>query len=504
MYIALALWICAALLEAALYSSAHHGFMRSKQLRSTLGGLSALALVATEFGMFGQIGALWLPALILAVYRLINLTRFVYYRLRPVRLGSVALQSQRWITAGQIGLVLVAHLCSQFSAIQVISGMAVLQLLTALVLLRSCIQTWEHARGAGQITHVADRDLPTLSVLIPARDETDELQRCLLSVVTNDYPKLEVIVLDDCSSQKRTSEIIRSFAQSGVRFIKGNTVPDDWLAKNYGYEQLRNEASGELLLFCGADTTFGKQTLRHLVETMLTQHKTMLSVLPARAEGTAYHTLLQSMRYYWELCFPRRLFKRPPVLSSCWLITAQSLEDYGGLHGVAQSVTPEAYFARRAVVGDEYTFLRNNTDMQVYSSKNFSDQFMAAVRYRYPQLHKRLELVVLCSIFELVFFVFPFFGLIWSLWLPAGSAFFAIWFACVVAVEAMYYLIAVHTKLQKPWYALFVASFSFMSDIIMLHLSMLRYEFGSVTWKGRNICIPVMHLGGDTPSQKRA
>ncbi len=85
--------------------------------------------------------------------------------------------------------------------------------------------------------HYYDRDLPTVSVLIPARNETVNLEECLSSLLLSDYPKLEIIVLDDCSVSKHTSDIIKNYAHAGVRFLAGNVPSNDWLAKNYAYQQ---------------------------------------------------------------------------------------------------------------------------------------------------------------------------------------------------------------------------------------------------------------------------
>jgi len=75
---------------------------------------------------------------------------------------------------------------------------------------------------------------------------------------SHDYPKLEIIVLDDCSQNKHTPEIIRSFAHDGVRFIQGEHPKPTWLAKNQAYDRLAQESSGEFILFCGVDVRFSQ------------------------------------------------------------------------------------------------------------------------------------------------------------------------------------------------------------------------------------------------------
>lgn len=502
MYLAVGVWIATALFEAGLYSSAPRSISRPRELRWVISLLTGICVVGSDFLLFSQVTAYWPVLLVLTPYRLLNLARFAVFRLHPAKLGSLGLQSHRWLITGQIILMLLLLLTHVFSLISLLRAVGLLQLLGALILLRSSLLTWRYSRPSIPEQFVANKELPTMSVLIPARDETKALQACLDSLVTSDYPKLEIIVLDDCSMQRKTADIIRSYSQSGVRFIKGEEVPDGWLAKNYGCEQLRQAASGEVLVYCGADTTFGSKTLRRMAELMITQDKRMLSVLPTRPSGEAYMTVLQTMRYYWELCFPRRLFKRPPVLSSCWAIYTEALESFGGFKCVAQSTAPEAHFARRTVVSNEYRFIRNSDDLQVYSNKNYHEQMATALRTRYPQMHRRLELVALCSLFELAIFISPIIGVISAIWVDYMVIVTTAWILTTATVIFMYYLIAVRCRLHRPWFAVLVAPVAFLVDIVVLHISMYRYEFGSVDWKGRNVCIPVMQLS-ETAEQPR-
>ncbi len=190
---------------------------------------------------------------------------------------------------------------------------------------------------------------------------------------------------------------------------------------------------------------------------------------------------------------PRRIFKRPPVLSSCWLITAELLAKAGGFEAVARSVTPEAHFARQSVVSDGYSFIRGDATLGIYSTKAASEQYATTVRMRYPQLHRRLELIVLTALFEFVCMLGPFIGFIIS-WV-AGSVAYAFLYAVIcLCIAITYYLVAVTTKLNNAAWAWLIMPVAFAVDIYMLHVSCLKYEFSSVEWKGRNVCIPVMQV----------
>src|SRR5665648_287743 len=114
-------------------------------------------------------------------------------------------------------------------------------------------------------------DLPTVSVCVPARNETHAMTRCLEAVLASDYEKLEVIVLDD-SSVDDTSVLIKSFAHEGVRFVSGETLPTGWLGKNHALHGLQNEASGSILLFIDVDTHISPTTIRLSVDDLSLIH----------------------------------------------------------------------------------------------------------------------------------------------------------------------------------------------------------------------------------------
>jgi len=495
MHVWLLLWVCVAALEALLYVFSQTPLLRSVVVRVLLGSIVFVLVLAVSVALLifdWQMSII--PALI-TPYRLINIVRFMRHRLQQDRLRGVSLQAHAWLVGMQVVLFFIGRAAENQPVTTLVGCVAAAQLLVILGLLRSTVQTWEYAKPAVPSKHYSDKELPSVSVLIPARDETDALQRCLESVVSSNYPKFEVLVLDDCSQNRRTPEIIRSFAQQGVRFIQGELPEEFWVAKNFACEQLRKEADGSLLIFANADVRFEPDTIRSMVEYALSENKEMLSVLPVRSpEDKLRFSLLQPMRYYWELCLPRRMFKRPPVLSTCWLISAERLEQYGGFASVKQSVAAETHFARKAVISDGYSFVRSNASLMVFRAKDPATQYETTVRMRYPQLHRRLELVAVTSIFELIFIAGPFFGLAASLFLPYTAAFLLVWLAAVLAMEVMYYYVSVETRLNSVMMAIITAPLAILVDVYMLHVSLLRYEFGDVDWKGRNVCIPVMRV----------
>jgi glycosyltransferase involved in cell wall biosynthesis len=97
--------------------------------------------------------------------------------------------------------------------------------------------------------------LPSVSVLVPARNEEHNLPRLLASMATQDHPDAEFLIYDDLS-EDRTWEIIEAAEDPRVTGIRGGALPEGWVGKTNGCHQLAQRARGEVILFIDADTEF--------------------------------------------------------------------------------------------------------------------------------------------------------------------------------------------------------------------------------------------------------
>jgi glycosyltransferase involved in cell wall biosynthesis len=429
---------------------------------------------------------------IIALYRIFNALRALSRQTSDERSFAVTNRSSMVLVSLQIISIGVLYVSYQLSLTN--NQWMWFLMLTALIvsgmILISTIKNLRKTNLRPTDKYTPDADLPTVSVCIAARNETADLSACLASIIASDYPKLEILVLDDCS-QDNTSEIIKGFAQDGVRFVAGEEPKKGWLAKNQAYQTLSEAASGELLLYSGVDVRFDSRAIRYLVATLIARHKRMVSVLPKGVQNNHKEGLIQPMRYWWELALPRQLFNRPPVLSTLWLIEKSALEELGNFKAVSNTVIPEAYLARQIARDDEFTFMRSNGKLRINSIKSFNEQWETAIRVRYPQLKKRPENVALLTISEVAVLVVPLLVLIIGFFVPLGL----LW---VIAGVTYLMQVYIHYRILKVWdvkdVSLLLALFpaACVVEILITQLSMWRYEFGEVEWKGRNICIPVM------------
>lgn len=464
--------------------------------------IAAASLAFTSFSSAAlfvfDLSFVLLLAVVVGSFRVLNLLRVIEARVHTRHLHSVARKSALILGVAHVGVIAIWAIMQSWSiTLYVWLGILVgLQLLTGLILFVSTMRTLKRTAITKTESTVTTQELPTVTVAIPARNETTDLEACLRSVVASDYPKIEILVLDDCSQLRRTPGIIKDFAHAGVRFLKGNLPPTEWLPKNYAYQRLANEANGEILLFCGVDIRFEPSTIRQLVSTMIARKKRMISVVPLREHPAMVQiSLAQAVRYIWELAPPRKFFKRPPVLSSCWAIYREDLHAFGSFDAIKRAIVPEAFFSRKAVQNnDTYAFLRSNRALGLRSAKNLAAQRLTAIRTRYPALHRRPEVVLALSVFEMSVFLGSFvvvylgsIGLV-PIWATALSAISAVLFITV------YMLITSLTKVTSWFLAPVWSVLAVLYDVLLMLQSMWQYEFSEVLWKGRNVCLPVMEV----------
>lgn len=347
--------------------------------------------------------------------------------------------------------------------------------------------TLKHYRLRKLDSAIRLRDLPTVTLAIPARNETHALEASLRAAVASEYPKLEIIVLDDCS-QDRTSQIIRSFAREGVRFVQGDVPAEGWLGKNQALRTLAEHASGEYIVFADVDTHLSPQSIDKLVAYTLSHKQEMVAVLPTRRDGWNAATLLTTLRYYWQIALPLTA-RRVPVASQCWLIRRATLAKLGGFDAVRQKIVPEGYFARILFVHDQYRFIVSNDELGVTTAKKWSSQIDTAIRFLYPTF-RRQPLVVLLGLLAIAaLFVTPFATLLASprdmeVLVPAVVACGLLWLGYVLVIVRTHSFTWPVTLLLMP--------LSLVQELVLLVASMLAYEFGDVNWKGRNVCYPVI------------
>jgi len=184
---------------------------------------------------------------------------------------------------------------------------------------------------------------PLISVLVPARDEEANIGACMDSLLKQDYPNFEVLVLDDNSSDN-TAAIVQRYAAADnhIRPLSGETLPPDWTGKSFACYQLARQARGSWLLFADADTTHASHMLRSALAQALRLDTAVLSGFPRQLATSLPQKVAIPVLYFiiltwFPLWWMQRAKNRPSLAIGQFLFFPQDAYWKVGGHEAVKS-----------------------------------------------------------------------------------------------------------------------------------------------------------------------
>lgn len=196
-------------------------------------------------------------------------------------------------------------------------------------------------------------DPPPVSAIIPAKDEEATLADCLATVRSQSYPNLEILVVDDRSTD-RTAAIARQAAEADprVRLISIEDLPDGWTGKTHALHVAAHQARGDWFWFLDADTRHEPDSLAIVLEYARSHGAAMASLLPemrcesfweAVVQPLLGVVLVQSYPLFWANDPKRKLaFANGQYI----LIRRDAYLAAGGHEGVRDRFVEDIYLAR--------------------------------------------------------------------------------------------------------------------------------------------------------------
>ena len=142
---------------------------------------------------------------------------------------------------------------------------------------------------------------PLVSVIIPARNEAHNIERCLTSVLSTTYPMLEVIVVDDHSTDGTgeiarriaTADVVNGFGFSRVRIVDAPALPSGWFGKQWACHNGAAAARGDLLCFIDADTWHSPELIARSVNAMQSRGAALFTVAGHQEMGSFWEKVIQ-------------------------------------------------------------------------------------------------------------------------------------------------------------------------------------------------------------------
>lgn len=197
---------------------------------------------------------------------------------------------------------------------------------------------------------------PVVSLLIPARNEERTIERVVTSLLAQEYPHIELIVLDD-NSTDRTGEILSELSRGGsrLRVIDGRPLPPGWIGKNWACHQLAEAASGDILLFVDADTDHEPTAVAGIVDAFDQTGADLLSAVPRQITRSPVERLVVPMAPFLYFAFlPNRLIggsrDRRFVAANGQVLglRREAYDHIGGHESVAGDIIEDLRLAQRA------------------------------------------------------------------------------------------------------------------------------------------------------------
>lgn len=249
-----------------------------------------------------------------------------------------------------------------------------------------------------------------VSILIPARNEQDNILNLLESIYRQDHENYEVIVLDDDSSDD-TYRICKEFAEHHREFkvIKGKKLPHGWLGKNYACHQLALEATGDYFLFLDADETVYDGLLMSAIHRMNQFNLGLLSLFTNQELKTfGEKSVVPLMHYILLNLLPLRLvflIKNSAVAAASgqfMLFDANSYREYLWHQAAKDKVVEDVQIMRMvkaAGLNGEALLANGMISCRMYTGykeaiDGFSKNFLAAFNYSVMALLFYLVIVI--------------------------------------------------------------------------------------------------------------
>jgi chlorobactene glucosyltransferase len=336
----------------------------------------------------------------------------------------------------------------------------------------------------------------TVSVLVPARNEEDDIETCVRRIAENSPTPDEILVYDDRSTD-RTPEILEELQEEYpmLRRLSGAPLPEGWVGKPRACHQLAEAARGDVLVFVDADTFLREDGLARLLSLLTGDDARspadLATAVPRQVfEGTISRLVLPLLHVTYTSWLPMRLIRwsdDPRFLAANGQLVAvrrEALRDVGGFEAIRDAIVDDMALARRfkesgrtVEFGDGFEI----ADCCMYRSG--SELWEGFSKNLYEGLGSSFALIGAVGLY-LTAFVVPYVALAAGL-VPDTPALW--WQAGAVGVGANLALrFAVALRFDHPIESVLVHPLAVLG-LVAIALNSWRWHLrGSISWGGRS------------------
>lgn len=381
--------------------------------------------------------------------------------------------------------------------VEISLGLLVLSLVTWLFLLLFWGQFW---RVDQQLKPTPNKlqNLPTVCVVVPARNEADVIPISLRSLLLQDYPgNFQVFLVDDQSSDG-TANFAQGVAYAvdkpeKLQIIASGDLPTGWTGKLWAMEQgvqQANQLQPDYLLLTDADIEHDISNLRRLVTKAETENLDLVSIMvKLRCQSFWEQLLIPAFVFFFQKLYPFRWVNNPKKTTAaaaggCILIRRETLEKIGGLQIIRQALIDDCSLAKavKSHQGKIWLGLSSLTySLRPYNSLETIWNMVA--RSAYTQLNYSPLLLIGSVIGMILVYILPPLGII--LGLVIGNWVIALIGLCTWLLMTVAYFPMIAFYKCPPWLAFCLPIIAFLYTLMTIDSAQRHQQGKGGAWKGR-------------------
>ena len=291
-------------------------------------------------------------------------------------------------------------------------------LLVWLVILLLPWQPWRNRETLEVACAGSDTDLSDITVIIPARNEANQISQTL-GALSLQGENLHVIVVDD-QSQDGTAGMVRRFQDLDITVIDGLALPDGWTGKLWPLQQGYAKVDRPITVLLDADITLAQGTLASLREKMRRESISFISVMANLSMRTFWQKLLlPAFVYYFKQLYPfalannRRIKYVAAAAGGCIMLESDALKKIGGFKAIRETLIDDCALAKLMKRNGYSTWVgltRNVQSHRPYSGLRPIWDMVS--RTAFHQLKYSLSLLLGLSLIFITLYGLPWMGLL--------------------------------------------------------------------------------------------
>lgn len=288
--------------------------------------------------------------------------------------------------------------------------------LTWIYLLFFMIKSLKQSPRLARIKNIKNNNFPRVSIIVPARNEEAYIRKCVDSLVKQDYPDFEIILVNDESSDK-TLEIMYEYkiSNSTIQVVNVNQTGDDWIGKNWACYQGYLKSNGNLLLFTDADSYHSENTMSLAVQNINHYRLDAITVMPRLIckdfftqvtlplLTTFLHTSFSPLKVNDEKSKVGYFF------GSYFIIKRDTYEKIGSHAAVKHEIIEDGALGKKAKEENfKIKMIRGESYVQAIWARNSSELLKAIDRLVIPIFKENMVKSILLSLALFFLLIFPF------------------------------------------------------------------------------------------------